>query len=238
MRADPHQVDHGQTLRHYFWKINFNIILPSATRSSKLPSSFRFLNQNALCISILFVCTTRFPPLIFLHLINTNNIWSGAKIMKIIMKQIFSSSCHFLRVWSEYLPHYHILEYFQTLFFRQPGRPSFTPICNIKRNYSSHQKVIQIIRYLLTKKIDVQKSTSSNCNSAFSAFSVFNTQTVRHVLKTLAIFSVHLRQMHYVFHKSITSAILQHFTSITCQHSSRIVNNWPVNLRERYLKTR
>jgi len=40
-------------------------------------------------------------------------------------------------------------------------------------------------------------------------FSVFKTQTVRQFLKTLAIFSVHLRQMHYVFQESITSAILQ-----------------------------
>jgi len=67
-------------------------------------------------------------------------------------------------------------------------------------------------------------------------FSVFNTQTVRHVLKTLAIFSVHLRQMHYVFREIITSAILHHFPSITCQHSSPSVNNWPVYLREEYLK--
>jgi hypothetical protein len=81
-----------------------------------------------------------------------------------------------------------------------------------------------------------QKSTISNCNSTFTLFSVFNTQTVRHVLKTLAIFSVHLRQMHYVLQESITSAILQHFTSITCQHSSPIVNNWPVYWREGYLK--
>jgi hypothetical protein len=34
----------------------------------------------------------------------------------------------------------------------------------------------------------VQKSTSSNCNSTFSLPSVFNTQTVRHVLRTLEIF--------------------------------------------------
>ena len=59
-------------------------------------------------------------------------------------------------------------------------------------------------------------------------FSVFNTQTVRNVLKTLAIISVRLRQMHYVFHESNTSAIRQQFTSNTCQHYSRIVNTWSV----------
>jgi hypothetical protein len=69
-------------------------------------------------------------------------------------------------------------------------------------------------------------------------FSAFNTQTVRHVLKTLAIFSFYLPQMHYVLHESIRSTILQHFTSITRQHFSSIVNNWPVYWREGYLKTR
>jgi len=44
--------------------------------------------------------------------------------------------------------------------------------------------------------------------------------------------------MDYVFHESIISAILQHFTSITCQHTSRIVKNWFVYKREGYLKTR
>jgi hypothetical protein len=75
-------------------------------------------------------------------------------------------------------------------------------------------------------KIDVQKSTSSIGNSTFSLVAVFNTQTVRHVLKTLAIFSVYLRQMHYVFQESITSAILQYFISITCQQSSPSVKNY------------
>jgi len=42
-------------------------------------------------------------------------------------------------------------------------------------------------------KTDVVKSTSSNCDSTFSVLSVFNTQMVGHVLKNLAIFSVHLR---------------------------------------------
>jgi hypothetical protein len=82
-----------------------------------------------------------------------------------------------------------------------------------------------------------KKSTSSNCNSTFSLFSAFNTQTVRHVLKTLAMFSVHLRQMHYVLRESIISAILQHFTSTRCQHSSRIVNTWFLYRHKGYLKT-
>ena len=64
------------------------------------------------------------------------------------------------------------------------------------------------------------------------------TLRVRHVLKTLAIFSVHLRQMHYVFHENITRATLQHFTSVTYQLSSLILNNWPLHIRDGYLTTR
>jgi hypothetical protein len=74
------------------------------------------------------------------HLIYTNNIWSGANIMKIITKQIFPSSCHFLRIRIKYLPHHPILDYLRPPFVRQPGRPSFTPICNMRRNYNSLTK--------------------------------------------------------------------------------------------------
>jgi hypothetical protein len=132
----PPQINHGQNFRYNFWKIKFNIILLSALRSSMWSCSFRFPKQKALCISLL-VCDTRFPILSFLLLIDTNNIWTGTKIMKIYIKQIFPASCHFLRVKSNYLPHNPILEYLQPLFVRQPGRPSFTPICNIGWNYSS-----------------------------------------------------------------------------------------------------
>jgi len=57
--------------------------------------------------------------------------------MKINTKAIFPASCHFLRVRSKYLPHHPILEYRQPLFVHHPGRSSFTPICNMKRNYNS-----------------------------------------------------------------------------------------------------
>ena len=81
-----------------------------------------------------------------------------------------------------------------------------------------------------------QKSNSSNCNSTFSVFSVFNTQTVRHVLKNLAIFSIHVRQIHYAFQETSKSVILQHITSVTCQHSSHIVNTWSVHICKEIFK--
>jgi len=106
----------------------------------------------------------------------------------------------------------------------------------------SHQKFIrkQCLKQLFAdiNKTDVKKSNSPNCNSTFNVFSAFYTQAFGLVLKTLKIFSVHLREMHYVFHESITSAILQHFTSNTCQNSSLIFNNWSLYLCEEYLKTR
>ena len=173
--AEPRQHNHGQNLRYYFWKINFNIILPSAPSYSKLSPSFTFPIQNATRISLLPLCVTPFPPLIILHLINTNNIWSGARIMRTIFKQIFPSFCHFLRVWSKYLPHYPISDYLQSLFVRQTGRPSFTPICKIRCNYSSLIKRSSKLYVICwQKKIEVQKSTSTNFNSTFSVFSVFN----------------------------------------------------------------
>jgi len=104
-------VNHGQNLRYYFWEINFNIILPYAPRSPKCIPSFRFPNQNALCISILLVCATKFPPLIFLHLINTNNLEWGAKTMKTFIKQISSASCPFMHVISKYLLLHPIIDY-------------------------------------------------------------------------------------------------------------------------------
>ena len=118
--------------------------------------------------------------------------------MAIIIKRIFPSSCHFLHVRSKYLLHHPILEYLQPLFVCQHGRPSFTPICNIRRNYSylikRSSKYYVICRQ--RKKFNVQKSNSSNYNSTFSVLSVFNTQTVRH-LKTPAIFL-------YIYDRRIT----------------------------------
>jgi len=94
----------------------------------------KFLNLNALCISLLLVCATRFPILFFLHSIN---FWSAAKIMKILIKQIYTSSCHFLRVRSKYISHHPIIEHLQSVFVREHRRPSFTPICNIRFNWIS-----------------------------------------------------------------------------------------------------
>ena len=66
--------------------MDFNIIFRSQPRSSKWAPPFRFPNKNTLYISLLLVCATRFPPLILLRLINTNNLWSGTKIMKFSVK--------------------------------------------------------------------------------------------------------------------------------------------------------
>ena len=85
---------------------SFYIVLPSARRSSKWSTSLGFPKQNYICISRLLVCATRFPPLIILQFINTNNAESRKKFMKFLIKRIFSASCHFLRIGSKYLPHH------------------------------------------------------------------------------------------------------------------------------------
>ena len=131
------QLNHGQKLQYYFCKINSNIILPSAPRSFRWAPSLRFPKQNDLCIFFLLVRATLLPPHFFLHFINTDNIWSGTKVMNIFVKQIFTASDHFLRVRRKYFPHHPLLEYLQPLFVRQLGRPSFTPICNISCNTTS-----------------------------------------------------------------------------------------------------
>ena len=112
--------------------IFFNLRL--VLRSVLLPSNFPTKTLHVFLFSSYVPHAT---PSCHPHLINTNKISSGAKIMKIIIKHILPSSCHFLRVRSKYLPHHPILQYLQPLFVRQPGRPSFITICNIRLNYSS-----------------------------------------------------------------------------------------------------
>ena len=142
---------------------------------------------------------------------------------------------HFVR--SKYFPHHPILEHLQPLFVRQLGRPSFKPPyaksgVSIDLSQKSHPN-----NMLFAGKKNIYKNQPVQIAIQPSVcFSAFNTQTVRHVLKTLEIFSVNLRQMHYVLHEIITRATLQHFTSITCQHYSRIVNTWSVYWRKGYIK--
>ena len=162
-------VNHGQNLQHYFWKIIIIIVL-YAPRFSKLLSSLRFPNQNAIYLSRLLVCATRFPLLILPHLIDTNNSCWGTLFMNIFIKQIFPASSHFLHVRSKYFPQHPILKYLQPLFVLQNRRPCFTPII-VFLSWKGHPNNMSKTAICWQKKrTEVQKSISSNCNSTFSLF--------------------------------------------------------------------
>jgi hypothetical protein len=67
----------------YFSKINSNIILPLAPKSSELSPPFRFSDQNILCPSRLsracYVPRPSHPP----SLDHPNNIWWNEQVMKL-----------------------------------------------------------------------------------------------------------------------------------------------------------
>jgi len=54
----PKPLESAHTCTSYFFKIHFNIILPSTCRSRKWPLSLRFSNHNFVCISHFHVCAT------------------------------------------------------------------------------------------------------------------------------------------------------------------------------------
>jgi hypothetical protein len=60
-------------LQLYFFKIHYNIILPSMVRSSKRSPSFRFLRQNPECISLSLIRNICWP---------SNKIWWTIQITK------------------------------------------------------------------------------------------------------------------------------------------------------------
>ena len=63
-----------------FLKINFNIIISSTYRSSKLPSSLRFSKQIILCIT--FPCVLHATSILFYQ---PNNTWRGAQTSPLLI---------------------------------------------------------------------------------------------------------------------------------------------------------
>ena len=78
----------------YFFKINFNIILPPTPRCSKWFLSLKFLNLNRVCtFSLPHTCHM---PLLyyfswFYHL---NNIWVSLQIVKLFVTKSAAVSCY------------------------------------------------------------------------------------------------------------------------------------------------
>jgi len=127
--------------------------------------------------------------------------------MKILIKLIFTATCLFLPVRTKYHPQNPISNTFKLCssvnIQGQVPHPYATLVVIILLSSKCHPIITYKIAICWQKtKSDVQKSNSSNCNSIFSVFPAFHTQTVEHVLTTHAIFFIHLREKHYFFKKA------------------------------------
>jgi hypothetical protein len=95
------------TCAPYFPKIHFNIMLLSMPRFPEC-LSYKFSNQNAVCIShFSHVCYMSCP----LHLswsCHSNNIWWSVQVMKLVIMQPSLASCHFFPLRSRY-SHQHLV---------------------------------------------------------------------------------------------------------------------------------
>jgi hypothetical protein len=93
-------------------KINSSITVPSTPMLSTQSLPFRFSNQNFVCISHL--SHSSYPPWLNHH----NNTWCSLHVMKLLIMQSCSASCHFLPLRSIYSPQYHpvLLLAWQTKF--------------------------------------------------------------------------------------------------------------------------
>jgi hypothetical protein len=70
----------------YFPKFHYNINLPSRPRSYKWSLSFRFFNQNIVCIYLSHPCYMPHPSRPF-RLDHLNNIWWSVQVMNLLIMQ-------------------------------------------------------------------------------------------------------------------------------------------------------
>jgi len=115
-------INPADAFKAYFFKIHFNIILPSTPRSSKWFLSFRFSHQNLVCTCPLSHAFHMPRPCWFDH---QDNTWWGVPIMKLFAKFPLAPGSSSFE--PRYLPHYSIFLHSQPTFFPQRQRASFTP---------------------------------------------------------------------------------------------------------------
>jgi hypothetical protein len=95
-----------------FLKYNFNIKIPSTSRSSKWCPSFRFRHQNRVSTSP-YPCACYMPrPQFFL-------IESFEMITKFFIMQFPLDSCYLAPLRTEYSPQHPVLRQPQSMFFPQ-----------------------------------------------------------------------------------------------------------------------
>lgn len=98
-------------LQLYFFKIHYNIILPSMVRSSKRSPSFSFLRQNPEPISLSLVRNISWP---------SNKLWWTVQITQ----HSIYSVLHSPPLWPT-LPQTPVLEWSQSMFSSQCDQPTF-----------------------------------------------------------------------------------------------------------------
>jgi len=93
---------HG--LPSYVYKIQYNIIFPSAYRSSEWSHFFRFPHQNSEFL-FSYICVMSLAHLIFLELM-IPLIWRGVQTVKLLIMKFSSATCWYLSVRSRYICYY------------------------------------------------------------------------------------------------------------------------------------
>ena len=112
----------------YFFKVNFNIILPCTSRHSKFCFSFRLPHQKHFTHFFSPPYKPHIPPTCVSLFCRPNNIWWELRIIKFLVIGSPVSSSYLLLLRSEYLPQHQILERRQNMLFPERDSQICTPM--------------------------------------------------------------------------------------------------------------
>jgi hypothetical protein len=103
-RAHWSQVNPVHDISSYFVKTHFNIICPSASRSSKNLFSSHYLIKSLNIFSLFYDKSYPFRPSHLPCFDNPNNIWLGVKFMDVLFMQYSQNSYYLLPFMFKYYP--------------------------------------------------------------------------------------------------------------------------------------